>query len=121
MSEPIFTDRFSIFCRNQFGFMRGLSTTDAIIDLTEIIYGNLENENHTIGVFIDYSKAFDTVNHDILLCRLEMYDIRGLVHDWFRSYLNNRSVKIKNTMSENFDLRFGIPQGSVLGPILYIL
>ena len=118
-----FTDRFSIFCRNQFGFMRGLSTTDAIIDLTEFIYGNLESKNHTIGVFIDYSKAFDTVNHDILLRKLEMYGIRGLVHDWFRSYLNNRtiSVKIKNTMSENFDLRIGIPQGSVLGPILFVL
>ena len=118
-----FLDEFSILHRNQYGFLKGLSTVDAIIDFSEYIYENLENKNHIVSVFIDYRKAFDTVQHDILLSKLEAYGIRGLPFDWFKSYLHDRKqcVRIGKSCSNRNNITIGIPQGSVLGPILFIL
>ena len=72
---------------------------------------------------MDFSKAFDTVNHDILLTKLEFYGIHGIVKDWFTSYLSNRTqfVSLGNTQSDKVNISCGVPQGSVLGPLLFLI
>ena len=83
-----------------------------IISITETIKNTLDNNKYGCGVFIDLKKAFDTVNHEILLQKLEHYGIRGLAFSWFKSYLTNRRQYVHiNPM----------PQGSVLGPLLFLL
>ena len=76
-----------------------------------------------MGVFLDLSKAFDTVNHEILLRELDHYGIRGIVHDWFKNYLINRQqiVKYKLVKSDSMTIKCGVPQGSVLGPLLFLI
>lgn len=77
----------------------------------------------TCGVFLDLAKAFDTVNHSILLEKLEKYGIRGIPIHWFRNYLTNRQqyVSLGNTQSTKQTIVYGIPQGSTLGPLLFLL
>ena len=74
----------------QFGFRQQYSTFHALISLTEDIRKNLDNGNLGCGIFVDLQKAFDTVEHDILLAKLEHYGIRGMTNNWFKSYLFNR-------------------------------
>ena len=107
----------------QYGFQPGISTQDAILHVTEKLYSNLNKKLATIGIFIDFSKCFDTINHCILIRKLERYGIRGLPLQLLISYLENRcqTVKIGNTFSEKLDIGIGVPQGSVLGPILFLL
>ena len=83
----------------------------------------VEEKEFSCGIFLDFSKAFDTVNHEILIRKLENYDIRGITNDWFRSYLSNRKqyVYINNTSSDPCQVSCGIPQGSVLGPLLFLI
>ena len=75
------------------------------------------------GIFLDFSKAFDTVKHDILLDKLEHYGIRENIHSLFKSYLSNRKQLVFNgdIISNLLDIRDGVPQGSVLGPLLFLL
>ena len=89
----------------------------------ELVYGSLNEKKHTIGIFLDFKCAFDTVNHDVLISKLEHYGIRGVAKSWFISYLQNRQhrVRINNTFSPYKCVNIGIPQGSVLGPLLFIL
>ena len=84
-------DENELFYKNQFGFRKQHPTSHAIITLVEKVSKALDKGKIVVGVFLDLKKAFDTVNHTILLRKLELYGIRGNVHDWLSSYLNNRS------------------------------
>ena len=107
----------------QFGFRANYSTNHALISLTEDIRDALDNNNYAGGIFIDLQKAFDTVDHDILLRKLDHYGIGGTAKDWFNSYLTNRVqfVSINGFNSTEEVMKFGVPQGSVLGPLLFLI
>ena len=108
---------------SHFGFIQKYSTNHAFISLTENIRRNLDEGNIGCRIFVDLQKAFDTVEHDILLSKLEHYGIRGLANEWFKSYLSNRKqyVSINGYASNLADVKFGVPQGSVLGPRLFLI
>ena len=107
----------------QFGFRAKHSTTHALINITEKIRSALDQNKVSCGIFVDLQKAFDTVNHEILLFKLNYYGFRGIINDWFKSYLHERKqrVCINGFDSEIKTLHHGVPQGSVLGPILFLL
>ena len=118
-----FLDKHNILYRYQFGFRKGHSTEQAIFEITDTLKKAMNKKLVTCGVFLDFSKAFDTVNHKILLSKLYHYGIRGIPHDWFRNYLHNRTqfVKIGSSQSNAETIICGIPQGSTLGPLLFLL
>ena len=113
-----------ILYSKQFGFQTGHSTDHAIIQLVEQIYENFEENKYTLGVFIDLAKAFDTVDHKVLLRKMEIYDIGGIKLKWFENYLTNRKQYIHISNIKNADLKdvvHGVPQGLILGPILFLI
>ena len=107
----------------QFGFRQKHSTNHTLIDITETIRRALDDGKFACGVFIDLQKAFDTVNHNILINKLGHYGIRGVSNDWFKSYLSERQqfVSIQGFSSTTETVKHGVPQGSVLGPLLFLL
>ena len=107
----------------QFGFRKKHSTTHALINIIELIKPALDQSKFACGIFVDFSKAFDTVDHNILLQKLSHYGIRGLSNKWFESYLTGRKqfVSIDNIDSQLKDVIYGVPQGSVLGPLLFLI
>uniref|UniRef100_A0A3Q3LLQ2 Reverse transcriptase domain-containing protein n=1 Tax=Labrus bergylta TaxID=56723 RepID=A0A3Q3LLQ2_9LABR len=128
--EKLFADRLNKFINkhnlltdSQYGFRPNRSTSLAVIELIEKITNSLDQKNYAAGVFIDLKKAFDTINHDRLINKLERYGIRGVVLNWLRSYLHNRQqfVKLGEYTSSCLDIACGVPQGSVLSPFLFIL
>ena len=118
-----FIDSNQILYKSQYGFRKQMSTSLAIIELVEEITNSLDNHESTVGVFIDLKKAFDTVDHGILIEKLYHYGIRGIANKWIGSYLMNRYqyVNINGTNSDYMNVLCGVPQGSILGPILFIL
>uniref|UniRef100_A0A8C6LAH3 Reverse transcriptase domain-containing protein n=1 Tax=Nothobranchius furzeri TaxID=105023 RepID=A0A8C6LAH3_NOTFU len=118
-----FIEHHDILSEQQYGFRRDRTTSLAIVDLVEKISDAIDNKQYAVGVFLDLTKAFDTVNHDLLIKKLCRYGIRGVAYDWIKSYLENRLqyVHINNTDSQLLTVTTGIPQGSVLGPLLFIL
>jgi hypothetical protein len=107
----------------QYGFQRKLSTEQAIIELQNRVIENLSSKKFCLGIFIDLSKAFDTLNHRILLDKLFSYGIRGISHKWFTSYLHNRTqyTEYLSCKSSMGNVCCGVPQGSILGPLLFLL
>ena len=113
----------NIIISNQYGFRAHHSTTMALLDLYDRISQNIDDKKFIIGLFIDLQKAFDTINHDILLVKLFHYGIRGIALDWFNSYLSGRQqcVSINNVTSNYESICCGVPQGSILGPLLFLI
>lgn len=107
----------------QFGFREKHSTNHALMSMIQQIRDTMDDRNTAIGVFVDFQKAFDTVNHDILIRKLEHYGIRGIPNNWFKSYLTDRKqyVTLDGTDSDHAVIKHGVPQGSVLGPLLFLI
>ena len=118
-----FLDKFELLYPSQSGFCEKHSTTHALLSLTELIKHPIDNHKYGRGVFLDLKKAFDTVNHNILVKTLEHYGVRGDILDWFRSYLCGRSkyVTVNGDISYSLSVVCGVPQGSVLGPLLFLI
>lgn len=118
-----FLNENNVLYKLQFGFRNNYNTSLALIYLIDKVKIALDNDKLVLGVFIDLKKAFDTVNHNILLDKLFFYGIRGNAHKLITSYLNHRTqfVNWNNHHSHNLEINCGVPQGSILGPLLFLL
>ena len=118
-----FLELNNILYSKQFGLRKNNSTIDALIKITDKIRESVDKGKYGCGIFIDLRKAFDTVNHNILLLKMEHYGVRGPSLQWFRSYLSERKqyVYINGECSELKQISCGVPQGSVLGPLLFLI
>ena len=108
---------------SQFGFRSNFSSYMVVLEAYNNIVSHLDKGEHTVGIFLDLSKAFDMISHDILLTKLHHYGVRGNALDWFRDYLTNRKqfVTFNKCKSNVGTVQCGVPQGSVLGPSLFII
>lgn len=123
--------KFNILTSTQYGFLPNLSTEHAIYNALSFISDCVDKKEKVAGIFFDFSRAFDTINHDLLLHKLENYGVRGISLSLFRSYLSNRNQQVclraikDNTVTNFFSDRVlvsqGVPQGSILGPILFLI
>ena len=113
----------NILYQNQFGFRKNNSTVFALAQITEMIKVSIGNRKFGCGIFVDLRKAFDTVNHEILLKKLEHYGVRESILKWFQSYLFDckQFVSFNGESSGLLVNKCGVPQGSVLGPLLFLL
>ena len=116
-------DAYDMFSPHQFGFRAKFSTEHAVLDIHEKILNNLDKRLNTCAIFLDLAKAFDSVSHNILLRKLARYGIRGNIFRFFQSYLSGRSqfVRINDVNSSLMNIEFGVPQGSILGPLLFLI
>ena len=112
-----------ILYKKQFGFQQNHSTEHAILQLIDQVNNSLERNQFTLGIFIDLSKDFDTVDHKILISKLKNYGVTGNNLKWFESYFNNRQQFIAyNSKYTSFEtITCGVPQGSILGPLLFLI
>jgi hypothetical protein len=118
-----FLNQHNILSNHQFGFRSGSSTSDAILEFLSYSYESLNFNKYLLTVLLDFSRAFDTIDHRILLSKLNHVGIRGSLLRWFSSYLSNRKqyVTIGSHSSQKTSVDVGVPQGSVLGPILFLI
>ena len=118
-----FINKHRILYKFQFGFRSEHSPNLALIILVDRISQALEKGDFVLGLFLDFSKAFDTVNHAILFKKLEFYGVRGIALKWFQSYLCNRFqyVEYNDSASMKGNITCGVPQGSILGPLLFLI
>ena len=118
-----FFEEHNLISPNQYGFLKGRSTTEANIQLLHYSLPAISHENYTMSVYLDLSKAFDCVDHSLLLDKLEKYGVRGNALKLINSYLSERRqrVRIKKTFSKERHCPVGVPQGSCLGPLFYLI
>nr|CAI5843030.1 unnamed protein product [Callosobruchus analis] len=118
-----FFHRHKILGDHQYGFIQNSNTENAVTDLLEHTLGAMDESSKCVAVFLDIAKAFDTVSHEKILNKLYNYGIRGIAYELMSDYLNNRTqrVKIGNKLSNRSLIKTGIPQGTVLGPILFLV
>ena len=111
-------------CINQHGFRKGHSTASAIFEYVQFLYDNFDCSNITSSIFVDYSKAFDTIDHDILIKKLLLYKFDKNSVNRFRNYLSNRKQLVKlehGILSKSMGIKMGVPQGSIRGPFLFLI
>ncbi|KAF2351178.1 Reverse transcriptase domain [Trinorchestia longiramus] len=113
-----YLDKSNLLHPNQYAYRKHTSTQDALLNITEKIYSDIDTKNVTILLLLDLSKAFDSVEHKRLLQKISNL---GIATQWFQNYLANRSheIKLENTISLPIQNDFGVPQGSILGPLLF--
>ena len=118
-----YLEEHNIICKYQSGFRAIHSTVTALLEATDTWAYNIDRGKINAVVFLDLKKAFDTVDHKILLSKLSSYGIHGNAHQWFKSYLQNRTqvCSINGSLSESCSLSCGVPQGTILGPLLFLL
>ena len=118
-----YLEHYNLLSTQQYGFRKNKSTNTAVDDLLNFVVENLNKKNKVLTIFLDLAKAFDTVPVSTLLLKLEGMGIRGLQLELFKSYLTNRRqiVKIENYKSDEFPIYYGVPQGSILGPTLFLV
>ena len=120
------TDYFcnlKLFYKNQYGFRKRHSKELAALELVNRVLNGIDQKETPLTIFMDLSKAFDTIDHSILLFKLKYYGIKDKAGDLFVSYLNNRKqyISLENTNSSFLTIKTGVPQGSILGPLLFTI
>ena len=118
-----FVEKHSVLSSTQYSFRANYSPEHAVLDVVSTCYNNISNKQYTGLIMLDLKKAFDSVTHTILLSKLDHYGIRGNAHKLLSSYLRNRRqyVNINNVYSDTQSINYGVPQGSILGPLLFLL
>ena len=116
-------ESYGLLFHNQHGFRMGKSTTSAITEFVQFLYENYDRRLDSSCVYVDYSRAFDTINHEILCKTLHMYGLDNNSLRWCCDYLSNRKqhVKLDDCMSDYLPVKIGVPQGSIIGPFLFVV
>ena len=112
-----------LFYESQYGFRKNHSTEHAALELFDRVAKDVDDQNDPFAIYLDLSKAFDTIDHSIMIEKLHRYGIQGICLNWFKSYLSGRKqyVHFLDTKSDLMELQTGVPQGSILGPSKYMV